>query len=312
MNDVVNPLTNVTSPEAYLQFGDRYFAAGNIQLAIANYNRALTGDSDFTPAYERIGKIYLDQGNLMEAIDSFSKAIAINPQYLEAQLGLGNAYQQMGWDELAIAHFQKALELAPERFLPEYHCQLGDRLKARSQTKAALECYERAITSNPEYVESYRAIAKLYVSQNNPEAIAAIYERAENYNSDLLRAKDYNLLGVAWIQKINSDGVSSELLDLAIAALQQAIQIEPAFADAHCNLGSAFVQKGQTKDAIIAYKEAIDVDPSFAQPYFNLGILLNNIDKIDEAIACFESAIALIPDWVEAHQYLGNTLKRKI
>ncbi|OIP71780.1 MAG: hypothetical protein AUK48_12030 [Oscillatoriales cyanobacterium CG2_30_44_21] len=310
MNDVVNPLTNVTSPEAYLQFGDRYFAAGNIQLAIANYKRALS-DPDFTPAHERIGAVYLDQGNWMEAIASFSKAIAINPEYLEAQLGLGNAYQQMGWDELAIAHFQTALKLAPERFLPEYHCQLGDRLKGRGQTSAALDCYERAIATHPEYIEGYRAIAKLYISQNNPEAIAALYERAESYSSELLRAKDYNLLGVAWIQKINSDGVIAEILDRAIAALQRAIQIEPDFADAHCNLGSALVQKGQTKDAIIAYKEAIDIDPSFAQPYFNLGILLNNIDKIDEAIACFESAIALVPDWVEAHQYLGNTLKRK-
>lgn len=309
MNDVVNPLTNVTSPEAYLQFGDRYLAAGNIQLAIANFTRALS-DPDFAPAHERIGAIYLNQGNWMEAIASFSKAIAIDPQYLEAQLGLGNAYQEMGWDELAIAHFQKALELAPERFLPEYHCQLGDRLRDRGQTKAALDCYKRAIATHPEYIESYRTIAKLYISQNNPEAIAALYERAENYSSELLRAKDYNLLGVAWIQKIG-DVVNPEILDRAIAALQKAIQIEPDFADAHCNLGSAFVQKGQTKDAIIAYKEAIDIDPSFAQPYFNLGILLNNIDKIDEAISCFESAIALSPDWVEAHQYLGYTLKRK-
>jgi tetratricopeptide (TPR) repeat protein len=57
---------------------------------------------------------------------------------LDAQIGLGNAYQQKGWIELAIIHFQKALELAPDRFLSEYHCKLGDSLKDRGRIPEAI------------------------------------------------------------------------------------------------------------------------------------------------------------------------------
>jgi tetratricopeptide (TPR) repeat protein len=221
----------------------------------------------------------------------------------------------MGWAELAITHFQKAFEFHPDRFLAEYHCKLGDSLKDRGKITEALASYERAIATNPNYLDGYRAIAKVYLQKNDPEAVNAIYERAETYNSELLQAKDCNTLGIAWLQKINSidsenQSAKEDLENKAIACFERAIQIDPAYADAHCNLGSAFIHKDQIKDAIIAYKEALDVDPNFAQPYFNLGILLNNIGKIDEAIACFQSAIELVPDWVEAHQHLGKLLAR--
>lgn len=317
MSDVTHSISPVESPETYLQFGDRYRNSGHIPLALKNYQRALAINPDLAETHERIGEIYHQQGNFMEAIASFSKALQIAPQSLESQLGLGKAYQQMGWSELAIIHFQKALELHPDRFLAEYHCQLGDSLKRRGKITEALASYERAITTNPDYVDGYRAIAQVHLEQQNPEAVSSIYELADNHNPELLEAKDYNALGAAYLQKIgsadsNNQSLKENLETKAIACFERAIQIEPASAEAHCHLGSTFLRKNQLKDAILAYKEAIDIDPNFAQPYFNLGIVLNNIGKVDEAIACFQSAIDLVPNWVEAKQYLGKLLERQI
>jgi len=318
MSDVINSVSpSVESPETYLQFGDRYLAANNLPLAIKNYQRALAINPEFVAAHERMGSIYHQQSNFMEAIASFSKAVQLDPQSLESQLGLGNAYQQMGWSELAITHFQKALELHPDRFLAEYHCKLGDSLQERGRLADAIASYERAISTNPDYIDGYRAIAQVYFQSNDPEAVNTIYERAENHRSELLQAKDYNALGVTYLQKISSIVSDQELLkeeleNKAIACFEKAIQIDPAYADAHCNLGSAFLRRNQLKDAILAYKEAIDIDPNFAQPYFNLGIIFNNIGKVDEAIACFQSAVDLVPDWVEAKQYLGKLLERQL
>jgi tetratricopeptide (TPR) repeat protein len=310
MTDVINPSTvaSTDSPETYLQSGDRYYNSSNIPLALKNYQRALGLNPDFAAAHERIGAIHQQQGNTMEAIACFSKAIQIDPQSLEAQLGLGNAYQQMGWAELAIIHFQNALEFHPDRFLAEYHCKLGDSLKERGRIAEAIASYERAISTNPDYVDGYRAIAQVYLRQNDPESAYLIYERANAHNLELLQSKDYNALGISWLQQINTNNH----IEKAIACFERAIQIDPTYADAHCNLGNVFVRQNQIKDAIISYKEAIDIDPNFAQPYFNLGILLNNIGKIDEAIACFQSAIELVPDWSEAHQYLGIALASQL
>ncbi|MBD2187884.1 tetratricopeptide repeat protein [Pseudanabaena mucicola] len=315
MTDLINS-SIVESADNYLQFGDRYRNSGNIPLALKNYQRSLAINPDLASAHERIGAIYQQQGNVMDAIASFSKAVQLDPQSLDAQLGLGNAYQQMGWAELAITHFQTALEIAPDRFLAEYHCKLGDSLKERGKIAAAIASYERAIATNPDYLDGYRAIAQIHIQQQDPEAVQAIYERADRHNSDLLQAKDYNALGVLWVQKFaalqqSEPSASAQYLGAAVACFERAIQIDPAYADAHCNLGSAFIHKNQTKDAILAYKEAIDIEPNFAQPYFNLGILLTNLGNKEEAIACFQSAIELAPNWVEAHQYLGNLLQHQ-
>ncbi len=314
MNDIKsssNP-SPMESPETYSQYGDRYRASGNIPLALKNYQRALAINPDLATTHERLAAIYQLQGNAMEAIASFSKAIQLNPQSLESQLGIGNAYQQMGWTELAIAHFQQALEIAPDRFLAEYHCKLGDSLKERGKIAEAIACYERAIATNPDDVNGYRSLALVFIKQHDPDSVNTIYERADVHNSELLQSKDYNLLGVAWLQKSNlvKDEDFVNFANKAIACFERAIQIDPTYADAHCNLGSALIRQDRVKDAIIAYKEAIDIEPNFAQPYFNLGLLLNNIGKTDEAIACFQSAIELVPNWVEAHQHLGTILQR--
>ncbi len=311
MNDV-NSSSNpspIESPETYIQYGDRYRLSGNISLAIKNYQRALAINPNLAIAHERIAAIYQLQRNGMEAIASFSKAIQLDPQSLDAQLGIGNAYQQMGWTELAIAHFQQALELAPSRFLAEYHCKLGNSLKERGRIAEAIACYERAIATNPDDVNGYRSLALAFIKQQDPESVNTIYERADVHNSELLESKDHNLLGVAWLQKSNSAN-DENFVNRAIVCFERAIQIDPTYADAHCNLGSALIRQDRVKDAIIAYKEAIDIEPNFAQPYFNLGLLLNNIGKTDEAIACFQSAIELVPNWVEAHQHLGAILQR--
>lgn len=317
MKDITNPSPtgSIATPQTYIQQGDRYHNSDNIPLALQNYQRALALDPSFALAHERIGIIYQQQGNVMEAIASFSRAVQVNPQSWQAQLGLGNAYHQKGWSELAIPHFQKALSIAPDRFLPEYHYQLGNSLRDRQRIIEAIASYEKALAINPNYIEGYRAIAQIHLRQNDPESVHMIYERANAYNSELLQAQDYNALGVAWLQKIDeikSNDLANHpienLLGKAIASLHQAILIDPAYADAHCNLGTAFVRQGQIKDAILAYKEAIDINPGFARAYFNLGILLNNLGKLDEAIACFQSAIELVPNWVEAHQYLGKVL----
>ena len=335
MNDLSSPIhpaqPTLESAETYLLFGDRYYSSNNFPLALKNYQRALTVNPEFATAHERIGMIYQQQGNLMEAIASFSRAIQFAPESLDAQLGLGNTYQQMGWTELAIAHFQIALEIAPEKFLAEYHCKLGDSLKDRGRIAEAIASYERAITTSPDKLDGYRALSKIYAQQSDPAAINAIYEKAEAQYPELLTARDYNLLGVTWLQNLSTQlGTESDLevnpeqtvektleqalnetLDKAIACFEKAIQIEPDYADAHCNLGSAFSRRGQIMDAILAYKEALDIEPNFAQPYFNLGILLNNIDKLDEAIACFQSAIDLVPNWVEAKEHLSKVLARQ-
>lgn len=251
-----------------------------------------------------------DTSQIMEAIANFSRTIEIEPQSLEAHLGLGNAYQQMGWDELAITHLQKALEIAPEQFLAEDHCRLGDRFKQRGKVAEAIACYEQAIMVNPDLVIGWRSLVQIQIQTNSSlDIILQTYARANQHSEAIWQARDYNNLGVLWLRQAELSAVQDQgAMPQAISCFQKAIAIDPTYADAHCNLGSAFLRQDQVKDAVLAYKEAIDIDPQFAQAYFNLGIVFSNTGNIDEAIACLESAIALEPTSIQAREYLSQLL----
>jgi tetratricopeptide (TPR) repeat protein len=94
-------------------------------------------------------------------------------------------------------------------------------------------------------------------------------------------------------------------LDQAIAEYQEAIRLDPDYAEAHYNLGLAYHKQGKLDDAIAEYKEAIRIDPSMADAHVNLGVAYADQGKLDEAIAAYREALRINPDLGDAHLNLG-------
>jgi len=62
-------------------------------------------------------------------------------------------------------------------------------------------------------------------------------------------------------------------------------------------------------EAIEAYERALEVDPEFADAYCNLGTVLYNQDRKAKARACFERALEIEPDHLEANLNLAALLE---
>ncbi len=97
--------------------------------------------------------------------------------------------------------------------------------------------------------------------------------------------------------------------DAAIAHYQQAIALEPNYAEAYSNCGIALAAQGKLSAAVDSYRQAIALKPDLASAYNGLGSVLKAQGKLQAAVDSYVQAIALNPQFAEAYNNAGNALQ---
>ena len=92
----------------------------------------------------------------------------------------------------------------------------------------------------------------------------------------------------------------------AIAEYDEAIRLDPTFAEAYTNRGAAYDSLGRPDRAILDYDEAIRFDPQDSVAYFNRGLSYLELGQFQQAIEDLGEAIRLEP-W-DAAAYAGRAL----
>jgi protein O-mannosyl-transferase len=77
------------------------------------------------------------------------------------------------------------------------------------------------------------------------------------------------------------------------------------------NLADALARQGRSDEAMAHYEEAIRLQPYYADAYYNRGNVLFAKGRIDEAIADWEWTLQLQPNDADAHTSLGNAFLRE-
>lgn len=94
---------------------------------------------------------------------------------------------------------------------------------------------------------------------------------------------------------------------------QKAVELDPTYADAFHNLGSAYAEQGKWDEAIGAYKKAL-AQTIYASPentYNNLGYAYWALDRRKDAEDAFRAALQLEPKLVPSHFWLGVLLQKE-
>jgi tetratricopeptide (TPR) repeat protein len=90
--------------------------------------------------------------------------------------------------------------------------------------------------------------------------------------------------------------------------LQKALQIDPAFVQAHNNLGASYIQLNQYESAVTEFRKAIDLNTRMQEPYRNLGLALFLLRRYPEAELAARQAMQLDPRRGHARYTLGRIL----
>ena len=317
--------------EDHFKRGDNFLAKKLIPDAIVELKKALPllkEDQSQLKAeiYVALANAYNWKGTHKAAIIACKKTLEINPDNANAHYNLGFAYREEGNRELAeqeFALYEKLLKREGEYIeIPktptsediEKFITLGDNYFKEGKLDEAIVEYKKALDIKPrdDILNKLGQVHQRKRAADKPEDTSAKTDtlRSEKTSKEMPDLTEtHKIKQKASIETLLGKGTSfydKGMLDKAIDALKEVLEIDPESPEAQYNLGNAYADKEMFDEAIAMYKKTIENDPEFVDAYLNLSTLYLDMDLIDEAISLCRQAINANPNDAFLSFYLGE------
>lgn len=141
---------------------------------------------------------------------------------------------------------------------------------------------------------SGQTVIDFALSPARPEDVAPLPRRAPPGEPDPETALE-------WFERGCRLDASPETIGEALDAYRRAIEADPEFADAHCNLGAIHHQQGRRDEARSCYERCLACDPAHVEAHLNLASLAEEEDRCEAALAHYKAALRADPLRAETH-----------
>jgi tetratricopeptide (TPR) repeat protein len=153
-----------------------YFELGHFDEAVAQYKKEIEINPHNAAVRDNLGLALVANGKVDEAIAEFQKALAIQPNWAMAYDNLGSAFLKKGELDKAIANLQKGLQIGPS--IASVQGNLGIAYAKKRQLAEALAHFKKAVENEPASAETCNNLAWLLATatdasvRNGPKALA--------------------------------------------------------------------------------------------------------------------------------------------
>jgi tetratricopeptide (TPR) repeat protein len=96
----------------------------------------------------------------------------------------------------------------------------------------------------------------------------------------------------------------------AISAYEHCLELDPRFADAHCNLGAVLYNAGKSKPARRCFERCLEIDHGHVEAHFNLANLLEEVRCDEMALSHYRAALRSDPFYAELHVNMALLYQR--
>lgn len=208
--------------ESYYDEGVTASMKGDLETAVAQFQKAIRMDHTMASAYHQLGKCYQRMGNAQRAVELLHEVVMKRPTLIAARIDYGSALAGAGRGEDARKQFVQVLALRPgdpkaQLGLAQAYFSEGDWVAAMNEAKAAIangpanfsvqylfgrsaklagqlqqaetalrkadSQLEKSLAVDPEKIETHYLRGEVhFVLENYPAAL-------EHYNAAIQRAK---------------------------------------------------------------------------------------------------------------------------
>jgi tetratricopeptide (TPR) repeat protein len=240
-------------PEIQVEVGRILEARGNLDQAVASYQRAVAADPTYLPAREALVRAEYMSGKSDQAIAHAQALIKDFPTSGETAILLGRMLLQKKNYMDAQAALEKGVPLAPTA---EAHALLGTADQFTYRSAEALEHYKEAVRLDPtnlDYQTTYGLL--LGVNKQHDEGIEVLKKVVQNPGYKGLGSAYSNL---GWLYRNAEPRRTTE----AIAAYKKALELDPKSVQAALGLGWSYTYAKEWESALASFQTAVGLDPT--------------------------------------------------
>jgi tetratricopeptide (TPR) repeat protein len=225
--------------------------AGNHVPAIELYRSFLAKDPTGNPnAYYYLGKSLFATDDDAAAAQAFSKGLELDKDMKRAHFYLGNIAIRADNPTAAAAEFEKELALSPD-FDPALY-NLGQAYYKTGDLDRAVTALDRAAVINPQKPETLMLLAAIYEQKGDKAKAEEMYQKVAAIDPHNAAILFFNVGVKAWNEKRPKE---------AIQAYNKAIEIDPTYAQAHRELGTALMASQDFAGALKHFQEYLTLNP---------------------------------------------------
>jgi DNA-binding transcriptional MerR regulator len=110
---------------------------------------------------------------------------------------------------------------------------------------------------------------------------------------------------LGWFERGCELDTDRETYEDAVAAYLRALEVDPEFADAHCNLGSVYFNQDRRDRARTCFERAVELEPSHVEANLNLGTLREEEGADESALRHYRAALEADAHYPDTHVSLA-------
>jgi tetratricopeptide (TPR) repeat protein len=224
-------------------------AKGDFNAAIADFNRAIELNPKDAVAYSNRGNTKGDKGDLDGAILDYNHSIRVNPKYAYAYYDRGLAKKQKSDLDGAIADYNRVIELDPK--FAKAFCDRGVAKRRKGDLQGAIRDYDRTIEIDPKYAIVYLNRGNARDEKGDLEGAIADYSRGIELNPK--DSKAYAYRGEIHAKKKEYDAAVTDTL--------KAIELKANNGSYYLDLGWYQLFNRKPREAIAASLKALELSP---------------------------------------------------
>jgi type IV pilus assembly protein PilF len=214
-----------------------------------------------------------------------------------AHYKLGLSYLNENSTQPAFLEFQKAIDMNPDDKLSHYG--LGHIYFTQKKYQESLREFERVVKIDPDYSEAYNYSGTVYEAMGDlTEALKSYQKALKNKLYQTPQFVHYNIAGIYFKQQKFQE---------AIRELQEAVHIDPGYAQGFRSLGEIYLKIDDIKSALDSFEESAKLFPEDPFTHFKMGEIYWRTKTFQKAEIEFKKVVSLVPNsdlGKEAKKYL--------